>query len=750
MFHLAILLAVSLPSATDPETGPLDAFRANYASIKVDLQYRYTTGVSDPAIVKRMWRLKDAEYDAEPDYGMELPAKPGFIKYVTEGRWSCDGRVQHFDFATPEWLLKKIEERKTRSMSRHVLETELLYGESVLVGHHYLNQQSTNPYIHLDWNDNTAVLGFGTSPFLWFATPFPQSLEGVLRGVAPHRRDALRDGHPVEVELYEHDYEHDPAAPDSLLYRLEVSYDPAVGYLPRFARSVSTSKDGVALVSEMYLIEARRCSASGFVPTEWYDTQFEVSDFAKRYPKYDDDTHLEPSDRIPLGHFKVLEFKDRATPVALTRLEGVKGLISYHQVVAKFPPTTRSLTMAQIRALAGKYLTNPPISALPELGSPGKHGPGGLAVDTEELNAFPDQPTRKGPRYLYLGIVVVVLCAAFVLRRRVSGRVLSLVALCCWTLGCARQPQPLAAKLSAGFVPSHVLYDVTSRFPALKLVVRNEGAQPLRLRGADGGCWCRKIDQSKFPILLKPSQEASLDVEIAAGAQPTLQGFAITFDTDGGKIGSQVSFLTLPTHQFNPGGLIATLQEGREADWHLEMVHRAVFRSDEPRPATTLEFPPELLVNKTGSHTEPVNQAPELQFEDSTYQILFRDPRLGLGKAFIKLRGPDGRILGEVPVTWRRVPFLSSAPDRVILGSHPVRVFLTCPEERVELTSVISKPAGIKAVVNSPRELTVMLDEGAAEVIDGAIEVGTTAPGRPPLGIRVVRYAPSRRVASTP
>lgn len=170
-------------------------------------------------------------------------------------------------------------------------------------------------------------------------------------------------------------------------------------------------------------------------------------------------------------------------------------------------------------------------------------------------------------------------------------------------------------------------------------------------------------------------------------------------------------------------------------------MHRAVFRGDETRPSTNLEVPPEFSVTTVSSRSEPVNQAPEFHFEDTTYRIAFRNPEIGPGTAFLTLRGAQEKKIIEVPVAWQYLPFLSTTPDRVVLGAHPVRVFLKCPDDRVELTRVVSKPLGIKAVVSSVRELTVMLDDGAPDVIHGYVEVATSATERPPLKIPVVRYA---------
>ncbi len=741
MSQTTMVLAL-LTLALDP--GPLDAFRANYASIKVDIRYNYTEGVADPEIVGRLWRLKAPEYDAEPDYG-ERTKQRGYTKDEVAGRWGCDGTVEYFDFATPDLILSRMASKNVRGVFRA---TELLCGESILAGHLYKNQ-GTTPYIIIwDSNKPPAVRLNGTSPFLWWMLSFPDHIEHYAAGTAPKRRTAMCDGHPVEVEIYEHE----PARAPGVLERIEISYDPVIGYLPRYARGVFTSKSNdEAAIAEMYLINARRCSAGGFVPTEWYATSYPVSAFSKRYPNYDDETALEPSERIQLEHFHVTDFKDLSAPLALSRLEGVKGILANGHVVAKFVQGTRSLGMDELKSLAHKHLTNPTRApSLVNLGTASTRGIGPPSLDKAELNEYSNQ---SRPRWRWaiggaLLVVVIGVGAMLILRGRAMSRATVPLILCCWTSGCAQRAQPPVVSLKAAFAQSHVLLDTKAPFPPLELVVRNEGNEAIRLRAADGGCSCRKIDQSKFPALLQPKATLSLKTVVSPGIQPNWHNFVMTFETDRGRLSAAVPLLVLPIHQIDPSSFFTTLQEGQRTDWRFDLVHRTVFRVGGPKQNARLEVPPEFTMTRIGSYSEPVNQAPELQFEDTTYRITLRDNRLGTNKTTLTLRGPEGQILAEAPITWQRVPFLATSPDRITLGERPIRTFLRCPDEHVELTRVIEKPAGIRAVVSSLRELTVLLDDGAPAVINGQIVVETTAHGRPPLRIPIVRYAPTSRTAA--
>ena len=152
--------------------------------------------------------------------------------------------------------------------------------------------------------------------------------------------------------------------------------------------------------------------------------------------------------------------------------------------------------------------------------------------------------------------------------------------------------------------------------------------------------------------------------------------------------------------------------------------------------------PPELTLTLLNVKSGQIGRAPEFHFEDRTYELHLEDRSIGLKKGVIYLSGADRVPIFEVPVVWHRLPFLSTAPDRIVLGAQPVRAFLRCPDERVELAEVVSAPKGVKAVISSTREVTITLADTSPGVIDGTIEVRTTAQSRPPLRIPVVHYAP--------
>jgi len=155
-------------------------------------------------------------------------------------------------------------------------------------------------------------------------------------------------------------------------------------------------------------------------------------------------------------------------------------------------------------------------------------------------------------------------------------------------------------------------------------------------------------------------------------------------------------------------------------------------------------------VTKVGAQRSAVASVPGFQYEDTTYRVALKSPAVGTFRDEIRLVTADHHELVEVPIVWRRLPFLSALPERVALGNRPSRVFLRCADEAVELTTLLSVPGGVEAVVSSPRELTVMLAADAPPIIDGMIEVGTTAQDAQPLRVPVVRYssAAKDRIAS--
>jgi hypothetical protein len=82
---LVVLLALG-----QAEPGPLDAFRANYSGVKVDVDYSYGSGFVDASVVssRRLLTDRDFEFAESPETRIE-------------GRWGCDGSAEYFGFGSP-------------------------------------------------------------------------------------------------------------------------------------------------------------------------------------------------------------------------------------------------------------------------------------------------------------------------------------------------------------------------------------------------------------------------------------------------------------------------------------------------------------------------------------------------------------------------------------------------------------------------------------------------------------------------
>ncbi len=180
----------------------------------------------------------------------------------------------------------------------------------------------------------------------------------------------------------------------------------------------------------------------------------------------------------------------------------------------------------------------------------------------------------------------------------------------------------------------------------------------------------------------------------------------------------------------------------RDEDQSFLLVHREIHESGTQGKRTSLVFPPEFAAQATGTDAEAIASAAGYEFQDTTYRLALTDRTLGLHRREVSLCDEGGRQIMATPVVWQRLPFLSTTPNRLCLSSRPVRTFLNCPDESVEVVSIVSAPKGVKAVLASPREVIVTPTTDAPELMDGLIELRTTAQGQGPLKIPVVRYAP--------
>ena len=254
------------------------------------------------------------------------------------------------------------------------------------------------------------------------------------------------------------------------------------------------------------------------------------------------------------------------------------------------------------------------------------------------------------------------------------------------------------------------------------------------------------------------SRAPSSGSNIAAGQRSTLelrfinskltgpQEALVTVFTDQGAVQLPARFLAYPEHDLSPSSILLTgLVEqptAPEIDQEtVEIVHRVIFPSSQPPRASRFEPPSGCRVTALESVDGEVSAIPDYSYRETRYQLSLDDRTLGTHRGELRLVDVDSRPLLAAPVLWQRLPFIAPTPDRALLGNRPVRIFLRCPDDAVELVKVVKAPPGVKAVVSSTREVLVSLTPDASSTVSGHVEVATTAPRGATMVIPVTRVA---------
>lgn len=377
-------------------------------------------------------------------------------------------------------------------------------------------------------------------------------------------------------------------------------------------------------------------------------------------------------------------------------------------------------------------------------------------LDTEEMAKYQNVTPRMnyGP---YLGLACGIALLAFVVRRRGWRRAAPLALLAVLAGGCggptaspdAGQP---VVRLIARFETPRIIIEDRAAAVQTRLNVANAGSSGVTLFAADGGCSCRKIDERAFPFTIGPGETRMLEVSLFDKGDYDPKHVNLTFQTNVGNLICPAPVHLIPRHRVSPDSLSVHALEG-EASPEFDLVHREVIPvGSDPTPVRLIapaEFVARLL------REEQVKSSDKLQAEyvERTVRVTCQSDGFGLRSDQFRLVDAAGRDLFQIPATWQRTPYLSSLPERVVLGASQVRVFLRCPDESVEFTEIKQAPNGVKAIIVSPREITVTLDSDPPLVIDQPLEVLTSAAGRPPLQIPIVRYGgqkPAGRTMSGP
>ena len=722
-----MLILLSMIATLQVKAGPLDAFQANHAAIHaaVDFEQRFGTVDRDLVTRRKLWDGDELSFAEDPGKGVA-------------GRWECDGTAEHIFRRLTDEAAKLVEPTRPGQIVPLTQPFEHL-DDGEVVAYHFIEKGAQ---IIVTVREDSGLVRAG--PFNYFGEAFVTYLNRVYPGIEPKRKHGTRGGYACELAIYRQE------SPEGLIHSIEIAYDPSVGYLPRFIREVGRlpKNRGVRAgpldvgslslektspptngsdftVTETCLVEARLCQAGGFVPMQWRQVGFQVDNFDSRYPDYSDETVLTPSSSVVgLTCFKASHFKDLTGPVRLDQLEGVR-VISGIGGTVPIPPGTLSLTLDQAKSLLGRKLTQRSAVILPN-------------IDEAELHEFDRSPTDH--RWTYsatmLAVVTGLLVTLVVRKRRAAALLIALLAL----TGCGSKATRVV-KLNGAFLETRFVYDASRPTVPLTMVLRNEGTVPLRVLTASGGCACRKVDQAGLPAVLDPGRNLRLGVSMSKQGEIPGRSLGFQIDTDQGTLDVPIAIDAMPDHQFSPS--TATLNNLLENDEEqFELTHRHVFAEGKPT-ATVLESTPGLSINRIAQREGRVAEFPGFEYRDTTYVVKVEERGLGLHRGAVSLLASDRKQLLEVPIVWKRIEFLTTVPDRVSLAERPLRVFLRCPDLEVELRRVESAPDGVKAVISSPRELTVQLAEGAPGVIEGVVTVSTTSKGRPPLKIPVVRYTSS-------
>ncbi len=698
-----MLISLALATLMQPNAGPLDAYRANWAAIKAaeDFECRFWYNI-DPRGVRHI-------LDFEPGPG---PAPdPG---YIAQGRWEFDGSSERYLIRLTGGTMFRSE-----GTSGPLVPVEGLGDDEIYIFHYLLDNPASLIVSGSSRQFPTPMVG----PMTWFSFyRIDRDLQANYAGKAKSARPGFRGGRPTEDEVYER------TQGDSIVRR-EIAYDPGLGCIPRFCRSIAYDMDhgrSPASVVEHYLIDARPCRAGGFVPTEWYLIHYNIDDFATKYPDYNETTALDPPPKCTIIRYHATSFEEKADQAKLMDLSSV-DIIQAPGGPIGFQGGTSSLSLSELKAKMGRKAkpANKPI--LPN-------------IDQAELNEFRRPKAATDWRPAWLGGLALAIVAGLLIRRRAASAALVLIALLPLA-GCGSQKA--VPRLTAAFTRDRLLYDPSKPALNLDLMIHNVGNQTLRIIKADAGCSCRHVDPKQLPATLRPGEALKLAVGMSGGRTFSPETYIFTFTTDQGQLTATVALLSLPRHQLSPDTITMNglYEAGADEDARFKLVHREVFEPGSRDAGIALVAPEGFVREDLGVREGRVASAPEFAYRDAEYRFTLKDRVLGLHRAEVVARDAAGRKLAEAPVVWQRLPFLSSVPDRVSLSGRPARVFLRCPDEAVELTRVVATPRGIKAELDSPRSLRVTLTDEAPATLQDFVEVETTSAGPKILRIPVARYS---------
>jgi len=155
--------------------GPLDAFRANFSSIKVDTRFVFTRGTASADAVDqlRTWSLG----------GVTFPEDP---QATVTGRWACNGAVEMLNCEYPALAAAPSPgqdvEVKDGIFSR-VSPALSMAGFDVLAdGAVQVEHRRGEPDIQVHLGEQPGMVLLGRGPFCWWGTfQFPSTLRSRVK-----------------------------------------------------------------------------------------------------------------------------------------------------------------------------------------------------------------------------------------------------------------------------------------------------------------------------------------------------------------------------------------------------------------------------------------------------------------------------------------------------------------------------------------------------------------------------------------
>jgi hypothetical protein len=674
------------------DVGPLDGFRANYGAISAGVDFRLEIGFAPSSLARgsNPWSMGG--------FGMIERQR------VEYGRWEFDGKTVHL-------LFQKAEDSEGNVIRADPSAKVIpIYarppGEAIFDGEVSARHTLGDSMVMVELTDRPWNMELG--PFHWFESKsFLQVMDARLSKVVPRRSRSIIGPYVTEKELYSLEL------PRNNFYHMCIHYDPSIGYVPRFIRSVSyyALKD-TGFVSELYMLDVKPCRSGGFLPAHWFVITKVVDHFKSRYASLDEISEIiPPGAKVGIARFETSNFANLKDAVGLTNLKGVKVLVGGSGSAA-FSNPPQILTSAEIRSRLGRRI-KPAEVRLPN-------------IDQDALHRF-DRPGTNWKTFLVPAIVILGLLLGLSYRSRkriatwIGGFALLLSVPGCGWFG------PPIIRFRADFAKDTLVYEPGASSIPVTLIIRNEGNRSISVSNIDAGCSCRRVDANGLPATLAPRSVLRLPVSIQPQAHYEPLDTLVTIDTNLGRYFAEGLLRTIPTDDFQPGTVSNTTLREQE-EWTFEIVVRSVFLGAGHPPARTLDVPGgEFSMLQVSEVSGAVAALPGYRYVDRTYRLSLLGRRIGIQKTEAVLRGGDHRDILRLPILWKRSEFLSPHPERVILGPRPIRVFVSCPDDSVELTRVLQTPRGISVVIASPRELIVKLDGTFTGTISGTIEVGSSA-----------------------